>query len=210
MRYLDHPALRELAVAITDADSADQSVDARLELYTLDSHQSEPSGASPSESPRHLHKSAKQLIHHFICALSETFPDYKFDGLSQESFTHREDLNAVVNYINQTLGCTFERTYPRVVPDLWRTLRQVIQFNDCDLYELTHDVIDESKLWSFCYFWFDKRHHRILLLSCRSRSKHFKTISDGDSSMISWDDNKSVSSRGDSISIDAFSSNEDD
>ena len=210
MRYLDHPTLRELAAAISDADSADQSIDARLELYTLESHQSDI--AADAGSPLLLHKSPKQLMHYFVNALSETFPDYKFDGLNQGSFTKRDDLNAVVNYINQTLGCALERTYPKVVPDLWRTLRQVIQFTDCDLYELVHDVIDEAKLWSFCYFWFDRKHHRILLLSCRSRSRIFRTASDTEESLMSWDDHRSASSRADGgFSIDGLSSsNEDD
>jgi len=86
-------ALRELALAISDADSADQAIDARLELYTLDTHASE----SSEMSPRHQQKSPKQLMNHFVTALSETFPDYKFDGLSQDSFAKRDDLNAILS-----------------------------------------------------------------------------------------------------------------
>ena len=217
MRYVDHPALRELATAISEADSADQTIDARLELYALESHQSDANFEETRDSQRHhSSKSVGQLTSHFVNALSETFPDYHFDGLNQTSFTKREDLNAVVNYINQTLGCSLERAYPKVVPDLWRSLRQLIHFSDCDLYELVQEVIDEAKLWSFCYFWYDRKHQRILLFSCRSRSRVFKTASDTEDSVMSWGEDKSHSSQGGGVppegfsSIDGLSSNEDD
>ena len=183
MRFLDHPALRQLSNSISGVDCGDQRLDARFELYALEEGNHSNSAASPVTGPA---KSPRQLVHYFVAALSETFPDYQFGGLSLESFVRRDDLGSIVNQINQTLGCVLERPCPGLLPDLWRTLRSVITFADCEVYELTSDPIDEAKLWSLCFFWFDRRTQRFLLLSCRARSRLFRSSSDSEGSLRSW------------------------
>ena len=186
MRYADQPALRQLANAISDTECGDQRLDARFELYVFEDHHhpGSLSAASPLQAPA---KSPISLTRHFINALSETYPDYQFSGLTYDSFARRDDLGSVVNKINQALGTVLERPLPGILSDVWRTLRSVVSFPDCEVYELVEDPIDEAKLWSFCYFWFDRRYHRFLLLSCRARSRLFRNSSDSEASLMSWE-----------------------
>jgi hypothetical protein len=186
MRFIDVPALRHIANVMSNLDCGDQKLDARVELYVYDGGPlhaspsmnpvSSPTGSSPSvlRQPKDIHSM-------MIYILNDAFPDYQFNRLTPDLFISRHDTSAVVNSVNQTLGCVVERSNPGLLDEVWQVLRQTIELVDCDIYELVSDALDEARLWSFYLFWHDKNNSKVLLFSCRSKSKLFHHSSSSES-----------------------------
>jgi hypothetical protein len=122
-----------------------------------------------------------------VLILNDAYPDYNFNRLSNEQFILRSDVGSVVNSVNQTLGCVVERSHPGLLDELWQVLRQSIDLPESDVYELVTDVLEESRLWSFYLFWHDKHHGKILLFSCRSKSKLFHHSSSSEAGSSEYD-----------------------
>ena len=183
MRFIEEMNLRNLSFSVNKS-TVDQKLDSRFELYSLVDF-------DEVSSPKSL--GSRNIATQLIAAISETYPEYSVDNLTAGSFVKRADISSVVNYVNQTLGAAVERSHPELLPELWRTVRNLI--STPDVYELIEDFTDRSRLWGFHYFWVDNPAKRLLVLSCRSRSKAFRdSSSDGDLSARSWNEVISLTS----------------
>ena len=59
---------------------------------------------------------------------------------------------------------------------LWARLEEVIQPSECDVYNYKADTEgdpfnDSASLWSFCYFFFNRKLKRIVCFTCLASSK---------------------------------------
>lgn len=195
IRFVEVPALRHMANLLSHLDCGDQRLDARIELYVQDSggpHGSTGSGRNTPPKENDIHSI-------MVYILNDAFPEYQFNRLSRDNFIQRTDTSMVVNGVNQTLGCVVERSHPGLLDDLWQVLRQTIDLGtaNSDIYELVSDALDEARLWSFYLFWHDKVNSKVLLFSCRSKSKLFHHSSSSESGFDSRSSKWSVSSRDD-------------
>jgi hypothetical protein len=190
MRFIDVPALRHITNVMSHLDCGDQRLDARIELYVYDGvlnaspslHPMSSPGLHPAGSPSSHRSSHPKDIHSMMVSiLNDAFPDYQFNRLSPDHFALRTDSASVVNAVNQTLGCVVERSHPGLLEELWQVLRQTIDLPASEIYELVHDAMDDSKLWSFTLFWHDQLSSKVLLFSCRSKSKLFHHSSSSES-----------------------------
>lgn len=209
MRFVDVPALRHIANLMSHLDCGDQKLDARIELYVYDSALNasplmSPLGSpsmGPAGSPRQHLTNPKDIHSMMIFILNDAFPDYQFNRLAADKFSARPDTAAVVNSVNQTLGCVVERSHPGLLDDVWQVLRQTIVLGECEIYELVNDALDESRLWSFYLFWHDKQNAKVLLFSCRSKSKFFHQSSSSESGFDSRSSKWSISSGRDELGV---------
>ena len=195
IRFVEVPALRHMANLLSHLDCGDQRLDARIELYVQDSggpHGSPGSGRNTPPKENDIHSI-------MVYILNDAFPEYQFNRLARDNFIQRTDTSMVVNGVNQTLGCVVERSHPGLLDDLWQVLRQTIDLGtaNSDIYELVSDALDEARLWSFYLFWHDKVNSKVLLFSCRSKSKLFHHSSSSESGFDSRSSKWSVSSRDD-------------
>jgi len=202
-----------MSTLLSHLDCGDQKLDSRIELYVYDGHLSAalpggviPSpglhpmaspGLHPSGSPSGRQVHPKDIYSMMVYILNDAFPDYQFNRMSQDSFSLRSDTGSVVNGVNQTLGCVVERSHPGLLDELWQVLRQTIDLGECEIYELVNDALDEARLWSFYLFWHDKQNSKVLLFSCRSKSKLFHHSSSSESGFDSRSSKWSISSRDD-------------
>ena len=206
MRFIDVPALRHIAQLMSHLDCGDQKLDARIELYVYDGMPNASPLMNPSSSPGLYPSGSPSSRHHpkdihsmMIYILNDAFPDYQFSRLSPDHFAPRPDTGSVVNSVNQTLGCVVERSHPGLLDEVWQVLRQTIDLPECDIYELVHDALDEARLWSFYIFWHDKANSKVLLFSCRSKSKLFHHSSSSESGFDSRSSKWSISSGRDDL-----------
>lgn len=205
MRFIDVPGLRHMANVMSRLDCGDQRLDTRIELYVYDgalnaSPSLQPIGSPglyPSGSPSGRSQHPKDIHSMMVYILNDAFPDYQFNRISPEHFVLRHDTASVVNAVNQTLGCVVERSNPGLLDEMWQVLRQTINLAESDIYELVYDAIDDSKLWSFTLFWHDKNNSKVLLFSCRSKSKLFHHSSSSESGFDSRSSKWSSSSQRD-------------
>jgi len=193
VRFVEVPALRHMANLLSHLDCGDQRLDARIELYIQESGPHGSPGSTRQTPP------PKDIYSTMVYILNDAFPEYQFNRLSHDNFIQRTDTGSVVNGVNQTLGCVVERSHPGLLDELWQVLRQTIDLGtaNSDIYELVNDALDEARLWSFYLFWHDRASSKVLLFSCRSKSKLFHHSSSSESGFDSRSSKWSVSSRDD-------------
>jgi len=220
MRFIDVPALRHITNVISHLDCGDQRLDARIELYVYGGalngspglHPMSSPGLYPVGSPSSQRGAQPKDIHSMmVYILNDAFPDYQFNRLTPDHFALRPDAASVVNAVNQTLGCVVERSHPGLLEEMWQLLRQTIDLPESDIYELMDDTIEDSKLWSFTLFLHDKAGSKVLLFSCRSKSKLFHHSSSSESGFDSRSSKWSASSHRDDFaasSADGLSDSE--
>jgi hypothetical protein len=94
--------------------------------------------------------------------------------------------------------------------ELWRAIDQSIALVDCDVY--TYKAVaegdpfcDDGNLWSFNYFFYNRKLKRILYFSCRAVSK----TADEESVYENSDDDLSRPARDDSFLAEGMEMDED-
>ncbi|KAF9909609.1 RNA polymerase III-inhibiting protein maf1 [Linnemannia zychae] len=142
----------------------------------------DPSGASssfrniispfgPLDQP-----ASRRTLFYLIGTLNASFPDYDFSDAKPEQFRKEPSVSMVVNSVNSTL---LNHGNERAVKELriWDSIDNLIDFEDSDVYsynpESDSDPNDEEgagTLWSFNYFFFNRKLKRIIYFTMRGVS----------------------------------------
>lgn len=143
---------------------------------------SPPSHISPMASspfgPLSSSASRKTLID-LISLLNASYPDYEFSSLKPEDFVKEANLNMVLNSINLSLGEAFSSDEKA---KLWSTVNDIISLSNCDIYaylpDPDSDPMAEGKIWTFNYFFYNKKLKKVLFFACYAES-YFHNRTDG-------------------------------
>ncbi|CEF98048.1 Maf1 regulator [Ostreococcus tauri] len=146
-------------------------------------------GSSPVGPLTDSH-SRKTLIY-LILTLNHIYPDYDFSSLRAEHFTKEGTLSSVKADIDMLLmesGKVWSARYgdeEDFLEVLWKTIDDAIDVCDCDVYSYTalsegDPFTDEGNLWSFNYFFYNKKLKRILYFTMHARSKTMMDNKDED------------------------------
>ncbi|KAG0361786.1 RNA polymerase III-inhibiting protein maf1 [Podila minutissima] len=128
---------------------------------------------------------SRRTLFYLIGTLNASFPDYDFSDAKPEQFRKEPSVSMVINSINATL---FNHGNVRAVKDLriWDSINVLIEFEHTDVYsynpEADSDPNDEEggTLWSFNYFFFNRRLKRIIYLTMRGVSYGVPSENDED------------------------------
>jgi len=127
-----------------------------------------------------LDSSTRKLLVDLILTLNSTYPDYDFTNVSPEDFCRERDYKMVVNSVNQKLARLDEVSAAPFCLELWTAVDEVISSADCQIYSYLPDPDDEQfscgKLWSFNYFFFNKKTKKILFFACWCQGKHIAAL----------------------------------
>ncbi|ORY02108.1 repressor of RNA polymerase III transcription MAF1 [Basidiobolus meristosporus CBS 931.73] len=197
MKFLEFPSLDVINKYLI-FETADSKIYGRVEAFSCKSaggdkklfkqlesrHQEELTAYSLSpEQNFHLiispfgpldQLSSRKTLFYLISTLNASFPDYEFSDLKPEQFSKQQSLSMVMNSINTTL---FSLGRADLIQShrLWDVLDEVISLNDCDVYSYIPDddsdpYADEGSIWSFNYFFFNRKLKRILFFTCSNLS----------------------------------------
>ncbi|KAG0217990.1 RNA polymerase III-inhibiting protein maf1 [Mortierella sp. GBA43] len=142
---------------------------------------------------------SRKTLFYLIGTLNASFPDYDFTDVKPEQFRKEASVSMVVNSINATL---FNHGNERAVKELglWDSIDQLIDLQDADVYsynpESDSDPNDEEgdgTLWSFNYFFFNRKLKRIIYFTMRGVSYGVSTEEDEDDGNFSNTDDESNS-----------------
>jgi len=142
---------------------------------------------------------SRKTLFHLISLLNAAFPDYDFCNVKPEQFRKEISHYMVINSINTTLSgvssCSYliryisfkslkPPLYVQVIdgyntivsPKLWSVLDSEIKVKECDIYSYIPDLAsdpyaEDGNVWSFNYFFFNKKLKRIIFFTCRAVSK---------------------------------------
>jgi len=118
--------------------------------------------------------SSRKLFYYLISTLNASFPDYDFSDIKPDQFIKHSLLNKVIKTINQTLISAGGQDVVNSV-GLWDALNFIIELEDSEIYSYVPDMgtdplAEEGSIWSFNYFFFNRKLKRIILFTCQSVS----------------------------------------
>ncbi|XP_072110403.1 repressor of RNA polymerase III transcription MAF1 homolog [Mobula birostris] len=121
-------------------------------------------------------KCSRKTLFYLIATLNASFrPDYDFSAAKSHEFSKEPSLNWVVNAVNTSLFSAVGEEFNTLKPQLWDAVDEEICLSECDIYSYNPDLDcdpygEEGSLWSFNYFFYNKRLKRIVFFTCRSIS----------------------------------------
>ncbi|KAK3546342.1 hypothetical protein QTP70_025750 [Hemibagrus guttatus] len=121
-------------------------------------------------------KCCRKTLFYLITTLNESFrPDYDFSAARAHEFSREPSFNWVANAVNSSLYSSVGEEFNTLGPELWNAIDQEINLQSCDIYSYNPDLDsdpfgEEGNLWSFNYFFYNKKLKRIVFFTCRSVS----------------------------------------
>uniref|UniRef100_A0A8C1FTN6 Repressor of RNA polymerase III transcription MAF1 n=2 Tax=Cyprinus carpio TaxID=7962 RepID=A0A8C1FTN6_CYPCA len=121
-------------------------------------------------------KCCRKTLFYLITTLNESFrPDYDFSAARAHEFSREPSVNWVVESVNSSLYSAVGEQFNSLGPELWNAIDQEINLQGCDIYSYNPDLDsdpfgEEGSLWSFNYFFYNKKLKRIVFFTCRSVS----------------------------------------
>ncbi|NXB68855.1 MAF1 polymerase, partial [Struthidea cinerea] len=118
---------------------------------------------------------SRKTLFYLIATLNEAFrPDYDFSAAkSHDPVSHVPAPFQVVNAVNCSLFSAVREDFKALKPLLWDAVDEEICLAECDIYSYNPDLDsdpfgEDGSLWSFNYFFYNKRLKRIVFFTCRS------------------------------------------
>ena len=86
----------------------------------------------------------------------------------------------MINAVNCSLFSAVREDFNALKPHLWDAVDEEICLSECDIYSYNPDLDsdpfgEDGSLWSFNYFFYNKRLKRIVFFTCRSISGYAYT-----------------------------------
>jgi len=125
-----------------------------------------------------------KTLFYLISTLNASFnPDYDFSDSKSEEFSKEPSLQWVINAIDSQLFATSGEMFNSLKLQMWNTLDEEIGLGDCDIYSYNPDLCsdpygEEGCIWSFNYFFYNKKLKRIVFFTCKATSNAMPNVSD--------------------------------
>jgi len=138
-------------------------------------------------------KTETQKFIDLIALLNLSYPDYDFSGLKMEDFSREIYKQRLMNSINLSLREAFNGEQ---LNQLWKVVDHIISIVDSEIYMYHPDrnqldptgdplSLSNGKIWTWNYFFYNKKLKRVLFFTCCARNKSMyyqsDTMSDDDS-----------------------------
>eukprot|EP00914_Ancora_sagittata_P033201 GHVO01066999.1.p1 GENE.GHVO01066999.1~~GHVO01066999.1.p1 ORF type:complete len:246 (-),score=30.45 GHVO01066999.1:427-1164(-) len=117
-----------------------------------------------------------KTLFHLISTLNASFnPDYDFSDSKSSEFSKEPSLTWVANTVDSQLFAAAGDSFSSLKQQLWGTIDEEIILTDCDIYSYNPDLNcdpygEEGSIWSFNYFFYNKKFKRIVFFTCRATS----------------------------------------
>lgn len=133
-------------------------------------------GRSPAALPSAC---SRKTLYYLKATLNAAYnPDYDFSNARSEEFRREPALPLVMHSVNSSLFSALGESYSGLSPTLWQAITAEIACDndaDCEIYSYCPDTdsdpfAEDGTLWSFNFFFFNKRLRRIVFFACRATS----------------------------------------
>ncbi|XP_063236182.1 repressor of RNA polymerase III transcription MAF1 homolog [Bacillus rossius redtenbacheri] len=117
---------------------------------------------------------SRKTLFYLIATLNASFqPDYDFGDAKSHEFSKEPSLQWVMNTVDSHLSATAGEQYRVLRAALWTALDDEISMTDCDIYSYNPDLAsdpfgEDGCLWSFNYFFYNRKLKRIVFFTCRA------------------------------------------
>ncbi|KAK3586743.1 hypothetical protein CHS0354_014774 [Potamilus streckersoni] len=127
--------------------------------------------------------STKTLLY-LISTLNASFqPDYDFSNAKSEEFSREPSFQWAVDAVNNQLEAVMKKNYSALKETLWEAVNSEISLSECDVFSYNPDLSsdpygEEGSIWSFNFFFYNKKMKRIVFFTCRATSVSSPEYSD--------------------------------
>jgi len=140
---------------------------------------------------------SRKTLFYLISTLNMAFPDYDFSDTRGSNFSKEPSLQFVMNNVDNLLSVTASERYAKVHSSLWATLNEEICLPDCDIYSYDPDLMSDpfgeaGSLWSFNYFFYNRKLKRIVFFTCRGLSPFSTHTDEYGSTFTDYDDDEDM------------------
>uniref|UniRef100_A0A7N0US84 Repressor of RNA polymerase III transcription n=1 Tax=Kalanchoe fedtschenkoi TaxID=63787 RepID=A0A7N0US84_KALFE len=197
MKYLEYTPLERISDFLSHLNLGQCIIESRLEAYSckhtgadkrlsfsleneiLDYLGKSSETDSPSPADSFLCRSSRRTLVYLVLTLNHMYPDYDFSAVqahqyfieeSWDSFTH-----TVETYLVDVNKEWSEETGCSLIETLQKALDEVIKLSECEIYSYNptaeaDPLIEKGSIWSFNFFFYNKRLKRVVGFRCSSLS----------------------------------------
>ncbi|KAI9558301.1 hypothetical protein GHT06_015054 [Daphnia sinensis] len=129
---------------------------------------------------------SRKTLFYLIATLNASFhPDYDFSYARSEEFSREPSVQWVMNAVDNNLSATAGDLYnSKLHAQLWAAINDEINLPECDIYSYNSDLAsdpfgEDGSLWSYNYFFYNRKLKRIVFLTCRAVSLNHMDLSCG-------------------------------
>jgi hypothetical protein len=174
----------------------DKKLSRSLEQEVVDSLAVSPKLSTSPVGPLSTTASRRTLIY-LILTLNHMYPDYDFSMLRPRHFSKEHGILVAKQKIDQYLveaskiwSTELGEDIP-LIECIWSAIDEVMNLEDCDVYSYVPDAeadpfANVGSIWSFNYFFYNKKMKRILYFSSRCLSKMSSEESSSDDGTNEW------------------------
>lgn len=152
-----------------------------------------PHDLTVRENPFGDSKADTQKFIDLIALLNLSYPDYDFSGLKMEDFSREIYKQRLISSINLSLRDAFNAEQ---LNQMWKVIDRIVSIYDSEIYSYHPDrnqddptgdplALTNGKIWTWNYFFYNKKLKRVLFFTCcaRNKSMYFRSdaMSDEDS-----------------------------
>ncbi|KAK3086708.1 hypothetical protein FSP39_022302 [Pinctada imbricata] len=115
-----------------------------------------------------------KTLFYLISTLNASFnPDYDFSNAKSEEFSKEPSIQFVATNVDSQLSATMGDQYRKF--SLWAAIDEEINLKECDIYSYNPDLAsdpygEEGCIWSFNYFFYNRKLKRIVFFTCKASS----------------------------------------
>ncbi|KAH7442729.1 hypothetical protein KP509_03G101400 [Ceratopteris richardii] len=199
MKFLEYSPLIRIDAYLRNVNLGDSLLKGHLEAYScknagldkkhfqnlehevIDSLVSSPSNLSLSPVGPLSNSTCRKTFIYLILAMSQVYPDYDFSLVHPSNF-EKEDFEIVKPKVEEHLLDTGKVWASEFGEDsslcscIWDAIDEVITIKDCDVYSYkpaseSDALMERGIIWSFAYFFYNRKLKRILCFCCQCLSK---------------------------------------
>ncbi|PRP83024.1 RING zinc finger-containing protein [Planoprotostelium fungivorum] len=126
--------------------------------------------------------SSRRTFVYLISLLNAAFTDYDFSDVQPHQFNKELNIQVIMSSINSTLAGVMPGGSDEFCARLWNVLElEMCVTKECDVYSYIPDIDcdpfnEDGQVWSFNYFFFNKRLKRIVFFQTRAFNKMSNSI----------------------------------
>lgn len=117
-----------------------------------------------------------KTLFYLISTLNASFnPDYDFSKAKSEEFSKEPSPQWVVSTVDNQLQAAAGESFGNLKQNLWSSVDEEIILRECEVYSYNPDLSsdpfgEEGCIWSFNYFFYNRKLKRIVFFNCRAYS----------------------------------------
>jgi hypothetical protein len=149
-------------------------------------------GAGASAASGLVHTCSKKTLFYLKATLNAAFqPDYDFSDAKAHEFCREPSVDFVHKRIAGNMA-TAVTGFGSIAHGVFGALAEAIDEKDCEIYSYNPDresdpFGEEGSLWSFNYFWYNRKLKRILFFRARASSASVSYEDDESGAAAYWD-----------------------